>query len=88
VVWRVSRWVGLVWRVWRWFGLCGSCVCLVNVNTTDATTGATAAQESERAVHVPAPPGVFLPVNVATTAIFVNADAADDCQQNDSKRVR
>ena len=53
MVWRVSRWVGLVWRVWRWFGLCGSCVCLVNVNTTDATTGATAAQESERAVHVP-----------------------------------
>jgi len=80
VVWRVSRWVGLVWRVWRWFGLCGSCVCLVNVNTTDATTGATAAQESERAVHVP--------VNVATKAIFVNADAADGCQQNDSKRVR
>jgi hypothetical protein len=83
VVWRVSRWVGLVWRVWRWFGLCGSCVCLVNVNTTDATTGATAAQESERAVHVP--------VNVATRAIFywvVNADAADGCQQNDSKRVR
>jgi hypothetical protein len=83
VVWRVSRWVGLVWRVWRWFGLCGSCVCLVNVNTTDATTGATAAQESERAVHVP--------VNVAARAIFywvVNADAADGCQQNDSKRVR
>ena len=24
VVWRVSRWVGLVLR---WFGLCGSCVC-------------------------------------------------------------
>jgi hypothetical protein len=83
VVWRVSRWVGLVWRVWRWFGLCGSCVCLVNVNTTDATTGATAAQESERAVHVP--------VNVATRAIFyrvVNADTAVGCQQNDSKRVR
>ena len=84
MVWRVSRWVGLVWRVWRWFGLCGSCVCLVNVNTTDATTGATAAQESERAVHVP--------VNVSTRAIFyywdVNADAAGGCQQNDSKRVR
>jgi len=80
VVWRVSRWVGLVWRVWRWFGLCGSCVCLVNVNTTDATTGATAAQESERAVHVP--------VNVATRYLVVNADAAVGCQQNDSKRVR